>query len=157
MVEIVLWVLIGIPAVLLSRTLCKPGAACGRDANGGDGKDCRELSLFGHDLRDVANRCEAQVDPATTEHLEMIALEVGRAADVNRHVINPATGLLMISGDESGLDIMGNPYGFDFQHDLPDGLGGVRYGGAGACGVDTSGLGDGPFGGSGHWGRFLEP
>ncbi len=30
---------------------------------------------------------------------------------------NPATGLPMVSGDTSGVDVGGSPYGTDFHHD----------------------------------------
>lgn len=72
------------------------------------------------------------------------------AANDRRHVVNPANGLPMTSGSESGVDVMGNPYGTDFHRDQAD-----YFGCSGSGGVDSWSGGSsgqvGSFGGCDDW------
>ena len=41
--------------------------------------------------------------------------------------VNPATGLPMVSGDWTGIDVGGSPFGFDLYSSAPTSLGGDSF------------------------------
>lgn len=147
MVEIILFAIFGVPAALVVRALTKRG-------------DSHE------DESDVPGfwdgETEGQPDDGGWSHsaysdnddhyggLWHLGLDsLGHPEpEITKQAVNPATGLPMISGDASGIDVMGNPFGFDLQQESYGRTGGFQSDGFESRGGDCwSGGSGGPIGG----------
>ena len=65
--------------------------------------------------------------------------------------VNPATGLSMVSGEHSGVDVAGNPYGLDLQWSSSNDHIDCLSGGIGSSEYGFTGTGCGSLGGNDQW------
>lgn len=72
-----------------------------------------------------------------------------KAEHLHRCIVNPANGLPMTGESEFGLDILGNPYGTDFQRDQSGYVHANGFGGVDSFGSSSGYLGS--LGGSDDW------
>lgn len=135
MVEIVLLAILGVPAVLVVRALTKRKVDC---------EDESDVPGFWAGMTEESSDdgwWNATISWDEFDHpgvLGRIGLDPGAPSEpeITKHSVNPATGLPMIFGDESGVDVMGNPYGFDLQQDSFGSTGGIQ-----SDGIDSYGSG----------------
>lgn len=150
MVEIILFAIFGVPAALVVQALTKREVDCEDESDvsgfwGGMTEDQPDdgwwsQAAYWGDHDHYGGLWHLGLDPRDHPEPEII-----------KHAANPATGLPMISGDESGTDVMGNPYGFDLQQDSFGGSDGIQNDGLDSWGRDYWSGGSGGSLGGDHW------
>ncbi|MEN1927594.1 hypothetical protein WCE37_01065 [Luteimonas sp. MJ250] len=148
MVEIILFVVFGVCAVLVLRMFLasETESDLESDATGEAGSFDFSPTEFdawnrGGAWNDIEGHAPSRFE-APLRHAQDAV--VGPA-------VNPATGLPMASGDEFGVDVMGNPFGTDLEHDLAGDTLGSGFRGIASWDSDASDGSDGSSGRCGDW------
>ena len=150
MLEVILVLLFGLPALVLSRARSNEGhlgqSACDDPVELG----CPTELPFGSYWQDEARWHEDDYSSLGSRH-SYAAYSLSNGSDKLRTVSNPATGLSMVSGEHSGVDVAGNPYGLDLQWSSSNDHIDCLSGGIGSSEYGFTGTGCGSLGGNDQW------
>ena len=151
MLELIMVLLFGVPGLVLSRSRKNKGnsdqSPCVDPVDWGRHTE----SPFDSSWRDEAWR-QGEGDYLSAGPLINYAYSSqSNEIDDTKFAVNPATGLNMVSGEHSGVDVGGNPYGLGLQwgsfndpFDCPSvGIGSSEDG--------FAGIGSGSLGGNDQW------